>query len=189
MLWRDYRHVTWRSRASKVLSHMGMARHCSGAELFDSRSQTRRFPSDAHSPPTLMQQPQHLDEIRRDAHRRDLAARARALDDQRVIAVPLGVEGDDVVAALQRGDGVALVELLQPDLDRVRGTSTLPTKRTTLPSFSASCLSASIWPSCCGSSSRNSSPERQPSSCLGMSDWTGNEVGDSSPGRRGAPGW
>ena len=68
-----------------------------------------------------MQQPQYLDEICRDTHGCDLASRTSALDDQRVVTVPLCVKGDDVVAALQRSDGVAFIELLEPDLDGVGG--------------------------------------------------------------------
>lgn len=58
-------------------------------------------------------QPLHnLDQIRRHPHGRDLAAGARALHDERVRAVPLGVEADDVVAALEARDGAVPVELL-----------------------------------------------------------------------------
>lgn len=66
-----------------------------------------------------MQQPQNLDEIRGNAHSRDLASGARTLDDQGVSAIPLGIESDDVVAPLQRSNGVALIELLQSNLDSI----------------------------------------------------------------------
>ena len=39
------------------------------------------------------------------------------MDDERVGAVSLGVEVDNVVATLESGDGVACVELFETDLD------------------------------------------------------------------------
>ncbi|EPE04717.1 hypothetical protein F503_06266 [Ophiostoma piceae UAMH 11346] len=51
------------------------------------------------------------------AHGGDLATSTGALDDQRVAAVPLRVQAEDVVAALERCEGVRLVECLQTDLE------------------------------------------------------------------------
>lgn len=66
-----------------------------------------------------MQQPQDLDKIRSNTHSRDLATSTGTLNDQGIGTVPLGVESNDVIATLQRSNRMALVELLQPDLDSV----------------------------------------------------------------------
>lgn len=67
----------------------------------------------------LVQQSQDLDKIRSNTHSSDLATSTRTLDDQGIRTVPLGVEGNDVVAALQRSNWVTLIELLQPNLDSI----------------------------------------------------------------------
>src|SRR5215813_11877913 len=75
--------------------------------------------SDLTSPYTVAlvrQVVQQLQDVRENAHRGDVGAGTRSLDDERRPAVPLGRERDDVVAAFGRRDWVRLRKLLQSGL-------------------------------------------------------------------------
>ena len=69
----------------------------------------------------LLQPLQHLEQITRDSHGSHITTCTSTLHNQRVAAVPLGVEADDVITTFETSNGTVLVEVLQTNPDFLLG--------------------------------------------------------------------